>query len=74
MEERKQAEQGLQLVNDKLASIESEIIHLQEPLDKILTCVGRMQNQLKGDGRVAELNILKLRNVLNEVSLKATSL
>lgn len=33
----------------KLESIESEIIHLEEPLDKILTCVGRMHNQLKSD-------------------------
>jgi len=74
VEDRKQADEGLQLVNTKLASIESEILHLQDPLDKILTCVGRMQNQLKSDGRVAELNIKKLREVLNEVSLKATSL
>lgn len=74
VEDRRQADEGLQLVNTKLASIESEILHLQEPLDKILTCVGRMQNQLKSDGRVAELNIKKLREVLNEVSLKATSL
>lgn len=69
VEDRKQADEGLQLVNTKLASIESEILHLQDPLDKILTCVGRMQNQLKSDGRVAELNIKKLR----EYSMKWVS-
>lgn len=39
-----------------------------------MTCVGRMQHQLKSDGQKSELNISMLRTVLNEVSLKATSL
>jgi len=61
-------------ITNKLSGIDSEISHLEEPLDKIMTCVGRMQHQLKSDTHKSELNISILRTVLNEVSLKATSL
>lgn len=66
--------QNMDSVNKDLNKIEGEIAHLEDPIDKILTCVGRMYNQLKSDGKTTELSIHKLRNVLNEVSLKATSL
>jgi len=72
--EEKAVIKSCKTISEGLAKIESEIGHLEEPLDKILTCVGRMQNQLRSDGKMSEINIANLSNVLNEVSLKATSL
>lgn len=71
----------LNLVQDDLADkhrlldvLESEISHLEDPIDKVLTCVSRMNNQLRNDGKAAELTKDDLCRRLNEVSLKATSL
>lgn len=41
-EDSNQASESMKAVGEKLGSIDSEISHLEEPLDKILTCVGRM--------------------------------
>jgi len=71
----------LALVNDDLTDkhrlldvLESEISHLEDPIDKVLTCVSRMNNQLRNDGKAVELTKDDLCRRLNEVSLKATSL
>jgi len=50
-------------ITNKLNGIDSEIAHLEEPLDKIMTCVGRMQHQLKSDNQKSEINISVLRTV-----------
>lgn len=57
-----------------LGALEREIAHLEDPIDKVLTCVSRMNNQLRNDGKAAELTKEDLCRRLNEVSLKATSL
>lgn len=68
------ANEDLQDKYRMLEGLESEISHLEDPIDKVLTCVSRMNNQLRNDGKAAELTKDDLCRRLNEVSLKATSL